>query len=373
MIQKTGPDGNPFLPNLTTQALSDTIENSMKKYLLAPSQKWFRANLHCHTNISDGKLTPQEVKDLYKSRGYSVIAYSDHDQFVPHNDLTDDAFVAINSAEYAIGFGDFARLPVPAGCEVSWLHEPCFHFNIFATDQGISETPGRDTIWGAQRNRFDGTDAEKAEMAAFSYSKCNDLIAKCNDAGFLVQLNHPYWSLNTREDCLALEGLWALEILNYATQRETGAEYCPMLFDDMLRHRGPGLFCTMDDDNHNPPSMPPEEHSFGGSTFFAADELSYAAIADSMKKGRFFCASGLNPPRFEAVWIEDGRIHAEFSPVDLAILTGYGRFFRQARGAGITSAEFDIPANEPYFRLTLIDRQGNFANTNAFAVESLKG
>ena len=47
--------------------------------LIDKNLKQYKANLHCHTNISDGRLTPLEVKELYKSHGYSVIAYTDHD------------------------------------------------------------------------------------------------------------------------------------------------------------------------------------------------------------------------------------------------------------------------------------------------------
>ena len=34
----------------------------MKKYLLPQNGQFYKANLHCHTNFSDGKRTPAEVK-----------------------------------------------------------------------------------------------------------------------------------------------------------------------------------------------------------------------------------------------------------------------------------------------------------------------
>lgn len=51
----------------------------MKKYLLPKSGSFYKANLHCHSTVSDGKLTPEELKKIYKEKGYSVIAYTDHD------------------------------------------------------------------------------------------------------------------------------------------------------------------------------------------------------------------------------------------------------------------------------------------------------
>ena len=38
----------------------------MKKYLLPKCGNDYKANLHCHSTISDGKLTPEEIKEAYK-------------------------------------------------------------------------------------------------------------------------------------------------------------------------------------------------------------------------------------------------------------------------------------------------------------------
>ena len=75
----------------------------MKKYLLPKNGNFYKANLHCHTNISDGKLSPEEVKKAYKDNGYSVVAYTDHEVYITHNDLTDDEFLALNGMEIAFG------------------------------------------------------------------------------------------------------------------------------------------------------------------------------------------------------------------------------------------------------------------------------
>ena len=53
----------------------------MKKYLLPQIGCFYKANLHCHTTVSDGSITPEEIKNIYKGKGYSVVAYTDHDVF----------------------------------------------------------------------------------------------------------------------------------------------------------------------------------------------------------------------------------------------------------------------------------------------------
>lgn len=39
-----------------------------RRYLLPEGAAYYKANLHCHTCISDGKLTPEEIKELYMQR-----------------------------------------------------------------------------------------------------------------------------------------------------------------------------------------------------------------------------------------------------------------------------------------------------------------
>ena len=38
----------------------------MKKYLLPENCNFYKANLHSHTNWSDGYISPEEMKKVYK-------------------------------------------------------------------------------------------------------------------------------------------------------------------------------------------------------------------------------------------------------------------------------------------------------------------
>ena len=71
----------------------------MKKELIPAGQAQFKANLHCHSVYSDGALTPAQLKEVYMAQGYSAIAFTDHDVFIPHPELTDEHFVALNGYE----------------------------------------------------------------------------------------------------------------------------------------------------------------------------------------------------------------------------------------------------------------------------------
>ncbi len=61
--------------------------------LLPQTGTYYKANLHCHTTFSDGRLTPEEIKKAYQEQGYSVVAYTDHRNYQWHKELTDDKFL----------------------------------------------------------------------------------------------------------------------------------------------------------------------------------------------------------------------------------------------------------------------------------------
>ena len=74
----------------------------MRKYLLPDSGNFYKANLHVHTTVSDGQMTPEEIKRIYKEHGYSIVAFTDHEIMVPEPHLTDGEFLAITSTEISV-------------------------------------------------------------------------------------------------------------------------------------------------------------------------------------------------------------------------------------------------------------------------------
>ncbi len=45
-------------------------------YLLPETGNFYKANLHSHTIVSDGRLKPEESKEIYKQHGYQVLIQS---------------------------------------------------------------------------------------------------------------------------------------------------------------------------------------------------------------------------------------------------------------------------------------------------------
>ena len=345
----------------------------MKRYIISPELNWYRANMHCHTTVSDGHFTPAEIKEAYKNMGYSIVAYTDHEIIREHNDLTDDTFLAITSSEFSINTSELAFKLPEGGSMEAWRARKTMHLGVYAKDKNNLFHPATDegtfAWWKSQGRDMTGAECD-GYTREYTLESINETVKRLNENGFLVSLNHPNWSLNDMNDYLNIEGLWSLEILNYATERISGAEYCPYIYDHMVRSgKNINLFCNMGDDNHNRGGS--LDHSFGGSTIIGASELEYSQIMDALEKGNFYCASGKNPPRIDALYVEDNRIKIDCTPATDIFVTGMGRNFRFAptEGEEITHAEFPLDKQDIMFRVTVRDKYGNNAHTHYYKVE----
>ncbi len=344
----------------------------MKKYIISPELNWYRANMHCHTTVSDGYYSPEKIKEAYKDMGYSIVAYTDHEIIREHNDLTDDTFLAITSSEFSVN-DNKACFEFPDGTTMDgWKSRKTIHLGVYSKDPYNTFHPATNegvfNWWKSQ-----GKDIEKLECdgytRVYTIESINETIKRLNDAGFLVSMNHPNWSLNDMNDYLNIKGLWSLEILNYATERISGAEYCPYIYDHMVRMGNHNLFCNMGDDNHNRGGS--YDHSFGGSTIIGAKELKYDQIMAALEGGNFYCASGKNPPKIDALYVEDNMIKIDCSPATDVFVTGLGRNFRYAAtdGQEITHAEFRLDPQDIMFRVTVRDKFNNNAHTHYYRVD----
>jgi DNA polymerase III alpha subunit len=76
--------------------------------LISSDKKQYKANLHCHSVLSDGCRTPEELKEMYRSRGYDILAITDHERPFQHQSLAEKDFIMLT------GYECYIR-PDPAG------------------------------------------------------------------------------------------------------------------------------------------------------------------------------------------------------------------------------------------------------------------
>ena len=328
----------------------------MKRELLPAKGNWYKVNLHCHTTLSDGHLSPEEIKRDYLAKGYSAVAFTDHDVFIPHNELTDETFVALGGVEYAVSSA------VGGG-------KTC-HFCAVALDPETRIQPlwHREKYRGAGNSRFFRVRVEFQENEpdyerVYSPEGVSDMMKKVRDAGFFVTYNHPVWSRETSAEYCFYDGMHAMEISNFAARAMGGPEYCPMVYDEMLR-AGKRIFCVSADDNHS------AKVRFGGYVMVNAEKLEYRALTSALLRGDFYASQG---PEIKEIFYENGTIFARTSPAKRILFTfGRQRFARGEQGEeGKTFCEANalVPPNAVYVRLTVEDAEGRHANSRAYFLD----
>ncbi len=291
----------------------------MRKYLLPPT-KQFKGNMHSHSTFSDGKYTVEELKAAYKARGYSVFAFSDHTIVRDHSYLNDEDFLAISSAEI-----DFSQ----PGDSQFQIRQSC-HFNI------ISRDPHNFT-----QLEYHG--------GPYSFEYMNQKIKEAVDLGYLVNINHPNWSLLTEDEFLNFENICGMEVTNCITCNYGGAlSYSYDLYINALR-KGKKWVPIGGDDNHsfNKPFEHPLNDSFGSFTYFCADKLEYSAIISAMEKGDCYCSQG---PQITELYIEDGIAYIKTAQ-DVAQISVMG----DTRFANATYTHDGSPVNEAAFKIKMDD------------------
>lgn len=341
----------------------------MKIDLLNSARPFYKANLHCHTTLSDGRKTPQQIKDLYTRMGYAIVAYTDHNILVPHDELTDEHFLALHGVELDISEPDLDGVPYNRrktchicliGLEPDNLVQPCWHRSAY--------------IWGnalESKHLVQFDDREPDFVRVYSGEGISRIMQTARDKGFFVTYNHPTWSRETYAQYMEYHGMHAMEIFNGGCQVEGHDDYNPRVYDDLLAS-GQRIYGIGTDDNHNAWEEGSRRFDSGVAyTMINASDLRYRTVTKALEEGRFYASEG---PEIHALWVEDGRVHLRCSAADRVCCTyGYrrGSVVYGQNGVPVTAADFDIGEVGDYFRITVTDFAGKHACTNAYFPDEL--
>lgn len=325
-------------------------------YLL-PNEKQYKANLHTHTILSDGKLTAEELKEMYKAQGYQIMAFTDHEFCVEHQDLCDEDFLAITAYEIAT-------------TDKNDPEKRTYHMNLFAKDPHNTKQvffhPSQ--INEKRHHQLPMIKCDEHKEREYSVECMNEVIRAANEAGYLVSYNHPTWSLQNYADYIGLKGLWGVEVANGICIRKGYEDFQPHVFDDLLK-AGNRIFPIGADDIHNP------QHAFIAFIKVASPSLNYGDVMNALEKGDFYASTG---PEIHSLTLENGVLSIKCSDaVQIRVCTqGRRRYVTDslANGGLISEAEFDIRAwfdetaerKNPFFRIAVTDERGHAAYTRAF-------
>ena len=333
----------------------------MKKYLISENGNFYKANLHCHSTFSDGKCTPEEIKKAYMEKGYSIVAYTDHDVYIPHPELNEEGFLALHGFEAEVNEPPRSDGRATKTCHVcfvaldpdNYLH-PFWHRSKYLFRGALDH---KDEV------KFDESKPDYNRV--YSAEGVSEMVRLGKEAGFFVTYNHPRWSLETYAEYINYEGIDAMEIYNNGCFVAGYSDYNGVVYDEMLRS-GKRILCLATDDNHTV-----GWDAFGGYVVIKAEKLEYKTITDAIKRGDFYASTG---PEIKSVWYdtETKVLHVDCSEARKVILsTGIRRQVKVAGNPLTTEAEFKLNGNENYVRVTVFDAEGRTADTNAYFLDEL--
>ena len=327
------------------------------KTLLGKNGNFYKANLHCHSTNSDGKMRVEDIKNEYKKRGYSVVAFTDHEHVIDNSHLSDDDFIAINGCEVAIKEN-------PTWSTLINTEMRVVHMNFYAKDPTNTVTPCYNSVYDHYLNdEIRGAVKYTDEYErVYSAEGISEIIAEAKRCGFLVSYNHPGWSLEDARDFCGYEGLFAVEIFNYGTYK-MGLPDDEIVVDQM-RRAGKRVFLTACDDNHNTKGV--EYDSFGGFVMIDAPNLSYSSIISALEAGDFYASCG---PMIYSVEREGDDVFVKCSPASrISIIreTRAAKTVEAEDGEEICSASFKIDDKNGGFRIRVTDAFGKRAFTQYY-------
>lgn len=288
--------------------------------------KWYKGNLHTHSTESDGKKSPEQVVDWYRSRGYDFLSLTDHRTITPIEG--DGEFLCIPGVELntrdvrdgRIGLYHVVGIGVSSDCDCRVKDDP----------QGLID-------------------------------------AICQ-AGGLAFVAHPKWSGNVVDDeFLQLKNYIGIEVFNYGCHVENNTSQGDIHWD-MLSLHGKRLLGFATDDAHSLVT-----DAGGGWLMVKADSLTADGILSAIRQGHFYASSG---PEIYEVTVDDGVISVECSQAAaIHFMTGgpRGRSIwaegdegeqGSGDGTGLVGGSYTLRGDEKFVRIEVVDDKHRIAWTN---------
>jgi hypothetical protein len=273
-----------------------------------------KVNLHMHTSLSDGCLSPVDAARRYLENGYDAIALTDH-WFYGHG-------------------GEMAGMTILPGVE----------YNVGGND-------GAGAVF-----HIVGV-GMKREPTVSRHSSAQQLIDAIRAAGGIAILAHPAWSLNTPEMILPLSHVDATEIYNSVSDFGQSRRADSSLIVDMLACRGRFYPLVAADDTH----YYEEGEACFSYIMVRAEEPSAQALLRAIRAGDFYATQGPEVHLFP----EGDGYTVRCSPVSEIVffsnLTWSPRVFC---GKELETAHYVPRAGERYLRVQVKDADGRLAWTN---------
>lgn len=295
----------------------------------APGRFW-RGNLHTHSDRSDGVLPPEEVCRRYRAEGYDFLALTDH--FIGRYGYPIVDTLPFRAADFTTILGAEVHSGAMQNGEL---------WHILAVglppDFAPSDSPDFLPVPGQETGP--------------------EIAARAMAAGAFVAIAHPQWSGLTLADARTITAAHAVEIYNHGCaigcDRPDGAAIA-----DLLLTEGRRLTLIATDDAHFS-----EPDHFGGWVMVKALENTPAALLQALKDGAFYSSQG---PELRDVRLEGDHVVVDSSAVVSVVAMGHGTGAKAVHGHSMTRTEVPLARlnDSPWLRVAAIDAAGKRAWSN---------
>ncbi len=226
---------------------------------------WIKGNLHTHSMNSDGRLTAEQVVELYYVNGYGLLSITDHEKLTK-----------------------------------------------FSTDKLVL-VPGFETSVKGTRLNYDYhvvlLNVEDVDHVQKLRNSIEELLDFTFESGGLAFIAHPYWSSLTVEDLISLEHYLGVEVYNTGCDVECAKGFSMIHWDGVLV-TGKPIYGLAVDDAHR--YLTPPIDALGGWIWVKTEMPSVESILYSLEKGLFYSSMG---PTVEEFSYKSDVIEARFTPV----------------------------------------------------------
>ena len=217
--------------------------------------RFWRGNLHCHSNRSDGQREPARVAAAYREAGYDFIALSDHFEKRYGWRITDTR---------ALRTRDFSTLIAAELSSGSWDEPRTYWVSAVGLPTELDPPPAADPA---------------------------EVIRRVHGGGAFVVLLHPalnHLPVQASGHLSAFDAIDAVEIYNHSTFGSAPDRADGAYMVDGLLDRGRHVMLTAGDDAHF--AFPADR--FGGWIEVWAEELDPVALLASLRAGAYYSTRG---------------------------------------------------------------------------------
>ena len=306
---------------------------------------WYRANFHCHSTNSDGRVSPLEAAAYYRSIGMHAVTLSDHNRLTA-------------PAEYDSALGSDC-IAVPC-CEYTGSSSA----HVLGVDVREAAAPsGNQSEWEVVDILRDGVDRVRAAVG-------------------VPVLCHPCWNWAwDHEAIFALPEATHFEVFNASpdcNSYPTGDRSAPEEIWDRVLSTGRLIYGVGSDDAHRYATQTDDGRLPGhlslaglGWSVIDAPELTRKALRAAFEAGRFYVSTGVELADYRVT--AEG-ISLEVKPwsherVTVEFVGFEGRTLAREEGPRAT---YRFRGDERYVRVRIADTSGCYAFTQAVFLDAAR-